>query len=101
MIEPIRDQLDAGVQSDTTDLDNRWSTSLQEEIQNSELEVSSMLVGTELTLGEIERLKAGDIIPVDLPEEVVLKVEDIPVYRGVYGASRGNAAIKIRGRVSL
>lgn len=101
MIEPIRDQLDAGIQSDTSDLDNRWAISLQEEIQESDLEVSSILVETELTLGEIEALKQGDIIPVDLQEEVMLRVEDIPIYRGVYGASRGNAAIKIKGKVNF
>jgi flagellar motor switch protein FliM len=99
MIEPIRDQLDGGVHSDTADVDNRWAVSLQEEIQEAELEVSSSLVETELTLGEIEALKQGDVIPVDLPEEVILKVEDIPVYRGVYGVSRGNAAIKIKEKV--
>lgn len=99
MIEPIRDQLDTGVQSDTADVDNRWSISLLEEIQEAELEVSSFLVETELTLGEIENLKQGDVIPVDLPEEVILRVEGIPVYRGIYGVSRGNSAIKIKEKV--
>ena len=98
MIEPIRDQLDAGVQSDTDDTDNRWAISLQEEIQESELEVAGNLVETELSLGEIELLKAGDIIPVDLPEEVVLKVEGIPVFQGIYGMSKGNAAVKIQNK---
>jgi flagellar motor switch protein FliM len=100
MIEPIRDQLDAGVQSDTSEQDDRWAISLQEEMKGAEVGLSSSLVETELTLGEIVNLKAGDIIPIDLPESVTVMVEDVPVFRGQYGLSRGNAAIKIMSKMN-
>ena len=90
--------VDAGVQSDRSDLDERWALSLQEEMKSAEVELSSKLVETRLTLGQIVDLKAGDVIPIELPQEVVIRVEDMPVFRGQYGTHRGNAAIKITNK---
>jgi len=95
MIEPIREVLDAGVQSDRVDTDERWMLSLQEEILQAELEVSSTLVETELTMRDVNELQVGDIIPVDLPATVTARIEDIPVFRGVFGVSSGKNAIKV------
>jgi len=101
MIEPIREQLDAGVQSDTSEQNDRWALSLQEEMKGAAVGVSSSLVEAELTLNQILNLKTGDIIPIDLPEYVTVMVEDIPVFRGQYGVSRGNSAIKILSKLNL
>ncbi len=95
MIEPIREVLDAGVQSDRVDTDERWMISLQEEILLAELEVSSTLVETDLTMRDVNELQVGDIIPVDLPTTVTARIEDIPVFRGVFGVSNGKNAIKV------
>ena len=95
MIEPIRDQLDAGVQSDTSDSDDRWIKSLREEIENAPIIVSSTLTKTEITLRELKGLKAGDVIPVDIPETVAATVDGVPVFRGQLGISRGNNALKV------
>jgi len=99
MIEPIRDLLDAGVQSDVTDVDSRWMTSLRDEIFESEVEVRSNLIETEMNLSQIADLKAGDIIPFDMPDTVILEAEEIPLFRGTIGVSRGNAALKVTERV--
>ncbi len=95
MIEPIREVLDAGVQSDRVDTDERWMLSLQEEILLAELEITSTLVETELTMRDINALRAGDIIPIDLPATVTARIEDIPVFRGVFGVANGKNAIKV------
>jgi flagellar motor switch protein FliM len=99
MVEPIRDLLDAGVQSDVSEIDSRWAASLRDEIFESKVELKSNLVDTEMTLEEIIDLKPGDIIPFDMPETVVLEAEEIPLFRGTLGVSRGNAAVKITERV--
>jgi len=99
MVEPIREILDAGVQSDRTDVDERWVTALREEIKESEVELSSTLTETEITLREVLNLKAGDVIPIDVPGAVTLRAENIPVFRGRFGVAQGNCAIKISDRV--
>ena len=95
MLEPIREQLDAGVQSDSSDLDQRWINSLREEIKTAPVEVSSTLTETTISLRELNELQVGDVIPVDIPDVVTGEIEGIPVFKGQYGVSRGSRAIKV------
>lgn len=99
MVEPIRDILDAGVQSDISDIDSRWGVALRDEIFESKVELKSSLTHIDMTLADIVDLKIGDIIPFDMPSKIVLDAEDIPLFRGQLGISRGNSAIKITERV--
>jgi len=101
MLEPIRELLDAGVQSDSTDRDERWGISLKEDMKGASIQLSSTLVEVTLTLKEIINLEAGDVIPIDLPEDVVLMAEDIPIYRGVVGVFNHQNAIKITRRLQV
>jgi len=95
MIEPIREVLDAGVQSDIDDIDERWTQSLREDIMDARVPVHGTLVEREITLREVADLKAGDVIPVDMPEEFILEANGIPVFRGKMGISNENLAVKI------
>ncbi|MEQ8663432.1 MAG: FliM/FliN family flagellar motor switch protein, partial [Gammaproteobacteria bacterium] len=95
MIEPIRELLDAGVQSDVTEKDERWGHILREEIKSAPVRLNATLTQARVTLGDILNMQAGDIFPIDLPQLVTARIDDVPVFRGVYGASRGRAALKV------
>jgi len=95
MLEPIREVLDAGVQSDRTDVDERWISALREEIKSAEVELSSTLVEAQMTIADLLRMKPGDIIPIVMPEKVTLRAEDIPIFRGILGVSDDKLAIKL------
>lgn len=95
MVEPIRELLDAGVQSDRVDTDERWLIALREEIKQAEIVISSILTETQITMRELNDLKPGDVIPIEIPKTVYLTVEDIPVMRGIFGVSNGRNSIKI------
>jgi flagellar motor switch protein FliM len=100
MIEPIRDQLDSGVQSDRMDRNDSWTQSLREEIEEAEVDVVPVLGKSSLSLGRLVDLKPGDIIPCDFDGNVTLYAEGVPVLRGSYGASRGQQAVKVTHRIS-
>ncbi|MBF0470760.1 MAG: flagellar motor switch protein FliM [Gammaproteobacteria bacterium] len=95
MLEPIREMLDAGVQNTRSDVDDRWLTSLREEIKNATVELTSRLTEVQLTLGEVLRMKAGDVIPIKMPDVVTIKAENIPILRGKLGVHNDKAAIKV------
>ncbi|MFO7955079.1 flagellar motor switch protein FliM [Thioalkalivibrio sp.] len=99
MIEPIREQLDTGIQSDRSDVDQRWMHALEDEIQTAEVEISSILAETDVTVRELLDIQPGDIIPVELPEKITLQVEDIPMFHGKFGVSNGMNAIQIAERI--
>jgi flagellar motor switch protein FliM len=56
-------------------------------------------VETSITLRELNGLKSGDIIAVDLPDLVTLEAEDTPVFRGSFGMSNGSRAVKIQHKI--
>ena len=95
MIEPIREQLDTGLQSDRSGVDKRWQNALKEELPTVQVEISSVLAETTLTVEELLEIRPGDVLPIELPESVVLHVEDIPLFRGKFGVANGCNSIKI------
>lgn len=99
MIEPLREVLDAGVQSDVGDQDERWMKSLREEILGASVQLKGKLLKKKMKLTDLAKLKAGDIIPIDMPETVLMVANDIPAFRGKLGESNGNLALKVVSKV--
>jgi flagellar motor switch protein FliM len=99
MVEPIRELLDAGVQSDRSDRDERWTRAIREEMKEARVDMKTTLVETSLSLRELNELKAGDVIPIDLPETVTLEAEDTPVFKGKFGVYNGSRAVKILNKI--
>jgi flagellar motor switch protein FliM len=95
MLEPIRDLLDAGLQSDRMDKDERWTHTLREQLQDAEIEMESELARAMVSLGDLMRLKPGDIIPISMPKTIDLCVENLPVFRGHFGVANGHNAVRI------
>jgi flagellar motor switch protein FliM len=99
MLEPLREHLDAGLSSDRTDVDQRWVTALREEVKTASIELTGVLLETEMKLRDIMKFREGDVIPMEIPEQVTLKSKDVPIFRGQLGMHKGNAAIKILKQV--
>ena len=94
MIEPIKGLLDAGVQSDRIEKDERWTNALKEEVKDAQVELSVTLTETEISVRDVLNLQAGDVIPVKIPDEVVVFAEgDLPIFRGQFGISEKHNAV--------
>lgn len=100
MVEPIRDLLDAGVQSDRSDRDERWTRAIREEMKEARVGMKSILVETSLSLRELNELRQGDVIPIDLPDMVTLEAEDTPVFRGKFGIYNGSRSVKVLQKIT-
>src|SRR5574337_1043382 len=69
-------------------------TLLNAEVLDAEVDLSSLLLETRLSLGQFLHLRPGDVIPVQLPELATVYAEDVPVFRGRYGQSNGHNAVR-------
>lgn len=98
-VEPLRELLDAGVQSDRVEKDERWMHALRDEIEDAEVELKTVLGHSRVTLGQLLDMKAGDVLPCDFAGHVTLHSEGVPLFRGTCGHSRGQHAVKIEERV--
>lgn len=98
MIEPIRALLDA-IGDDSDESDIQWKVALRNEILRAEVSINSPLVEKNLSIREVLQLKKGDVIPIDMPKTVMLKVEGVPVFTGKACASEGYYAVQIIDKV--
>ena len=46
-------------------------------------------------------LKTGDIIPIDMPEDLTVFIEDLPSYKAKLGRNRDNVAVKITKKLKV
>jgi flagellar motor switch protein FliM len=98
MIEPIRALLDTiGDDSDETDIG--WKLALRNEIMGAKMSMNSLLVEKNISIREILHLKKGDVIPVDMPKTVLLKVAGVPIFTGKACTSEGYYAVQIIDKV--
>lgn len=100
MIEPIRELLDAGIQSDRgSDEDDRWRMAMRGEVMDVEVEVNSILLEKQMTLHKIIDMKKGDVIPVEINPTVFLKIGDVPVMRGKVSVVDNHYCLTIHEKV--
>jgi flagellar motor switch protein FliM len=95
MLEPIREQLDIGSVRNDDDIDPNWGSSLREEILDVNLKLHATLATQQINLSKIIEFKVGDIIPIEIPDEIKLNIEAIPGFKCKYGVSRDKCALKI------
>ncbi|MES2672689.1 MAG: flagellar motor switch protein FliM [Pseudomonadota bacterium] len=96
MIEPIREVLDSGLQSDSDEQDERWVKALREDVLAAKVNLECDVIRSDITLRDILDLKAGDVIPIEFPNFHVLTANGVPMFRTQLGQSRGNLALKIK-----
>lgn len=95
MVEPIRDVLYSTMQSDHLASDKRWIGTLTRQLQAADVELVANLGTTEITLGQILGMKAGDVIPFDIGETIVAEVDHVPVMECRYGLQHGQYALRV------
>jgi len=95
MIEPVREVLDAGVQSDVDEIDERWVESLRLDILGAEVPINAVVAKREIKLKELVDLQAGDIIPIDLPPHITMTANSIPLFETTLGQCGENLALRV------
>lgn len=95
MIEPIREMLDAGFQSDVDDQDERWIKALREDVLDVKVPVGATLVRRELLLRDILHMQPGDVIPVEMPETLVMCANGVPAFKVKLGANKDHLALQV------
>ena len=95
MLEPIRDLLYSSMQSDQLSTDQRWIVMLRKQLKDAEVEIKAQLATTTVTLGDIQKMRVGDIIPLQIPEVITAMIDEVPLMECRYGQQGGQFAIKI------
>ena len=68
---------------------------------HAKVELTGLFAEKELKVADLIDFQVGDIIPIEMPEQVTLMAEDMPILRGMYGEHDGKVAIKIETILEL
>ncbi|UCH44585.1 MAG: flagellar motor switch protein FliM, partial [Nitrospiraceae bacterium] len=97
MIEPVKEKLYSGIHGDKLETDLRWAQVMKECLYNTEVGIVADIAKFRLTFQDIMHFEVGDVLNLgtSVSDELVLKVENSPKFKGVPGFSRGNQAVKL------
>lgn len=100
-IEPIRDKLRAGFQSEAIDADTTWNDRLRSQLREVPVQISVTLGHTEITAREMLNLRLGDVIMLreDAASPIEIFVEDVLKMRGHVGVHRGSRAVQVKSLI--
>lgn len=100
IIEPIKNKLYSGFQSEQLEVDQTWVTRFLERLQGAEVEAKVELGRAKVMVQDLMRWKQGDVVMLDqdVSDPLILQVEGVPKFIGKPGVCRGNKAIQIEGR---
>lgn len=95
LLAPIREALAADGGKAPPRKQEPWGPALTAALQESEIEIRAVLGQARINLRELVSLAPGDIIPIEVPQNVTLFAGDVPLRHGRFGVSQGRNALKI------
>jgi flagellar motor switch protein FliM len=97
MLEPIKDKLSAGFQSEQLEVDKGWSNRFKKGLMKSNVEILVELGRTSIHGKDVVNLKKGDVIQLEhySSDPLDVYVEGIIKYKGYPGTYKGNQAVQI------
>ncbi len=98
-LKPIASQLRSRVQSDNRQDNISWREMMEKAILNIPLHLSALLGQPVMSVGNMTRLKTGDVVPMNVNEGVTVKIEDKPFFSGEMGEVAGKSAVSLQKRM--
>jgi flagellar motor switch protein FliM len=95
MLEPLKDTLRAGMQSDRASREERWSQLLRNELEDSEVDLTASLGQARVSLGQLLDLRAGDVLPIEFDGRATVIADNVPLFRGELGQQRGKQVVRV------
>ena len=100
-IAPVIPKLKTEFQSEKTEVDDVWLSKLRAKLLTTEIDLVAELGTTTMTPKDLMKYKVGDTIFLGngVTDPLLLKVEQIPKFKGLPGVSRGNKAVQLTEKI--
>ncbi len=93
-LEPHRQKLDRAAGLQQLPADPAWADKLGESLRDASLAVNCCVAETELRLGRMMSMQAGEVIAISMPKEHLVRVEGKGLFLARLGESNGNLALE-------
>ena len=96
-VEPIKDKLNTGFQTEHSLIDRHWQVRLREQIREVEVECHAELGHTTISGRDLLHLAVGDVIQLDEDTAMPMQVfiENVPKFTGFIGSYHSSRAVQI------
>lgn len=95
MLEPVKDLLYSTMQGEHLAMDHRWLQLLSRQVQSANVELVATLGQASVTLDQVLKMRSGDIVPLNVEENITASVDGVPVMECKYGAFNNQYALRV------
>src|SRR5690554_5196034 len=95
MVEPLKDLLTNPLTDRHGKRDTHWRGRMAGELRHSRVELVADFVEIDARLGDVMDLRVGDVLPVELPEQVTACIDGVPVLECLYGSHHDRRALRV------
>lgn len=95
-LEPIRETLNSTMQNDSASADEQTMKAIKEHMSTMNLDFVVEFGRARVKLGEIARIREGDVIMLNVPKLLKAKVNNVPLFDGIYGRKKGHYALRVQ-----
>ncbi|MBN2233011.1 MAG: flagellar motor switch protein FliM [Deltaproteobacteria bacterium] len=102
LVEPLRNKLYAGFQSERLEVDVTWLKRLISRLLEVDVELSAVLGTAVVTPRQLMGMRVGDVMTLqqDAGEHIRVKVENLVKFRGIAGSSKGSKAVRMTEKLT-
>ncbi len=100
MLEPVKDLLYSTMQGEHLAVDQRWLQLLSRQVQSANIELIAMLGQAEVTLEQVLKMHSGDIIPLEVGENITAFVDGVPMMECKSGVFNNRYALRVEKMIS-
>jgi flagellar motor switch protein FliM len=98
-VEPLQDQLMAGLVADSGEDDGRWSDTLRQGVQQAAITLNVELGKINISVGDLVGLRPGAVFEMDRPENLIVEANGVPLFRGRWGRHGRKIGILVEERL--
>ncbi|RJQ13398.1 MAG: flagellar motor switch protein FliM [Nitrospiraceae bacterium] len=99
MVEPVKEKLYSGIHGDKFETDHRWGVVMKDALMAMQVNMTAEVGTIVVTFGDLMNFDTGTVLNLgkSVTEELLIRVEGSPKFRGTPGVSRGNQAVRLTG----
>jgi flagellar motor switch protein FliM len=99
-IEPLEDQLIAGLVTDAAENDAQWSEMLRQGVEQAPITLNVELGKIDISFGDLVGLRPGNVFEMDRPGSLVVESNGVPLFRGAWGRHGRKIGVLVEERLS-